>query len=99
MNGADGTDVLFDGLASVDYGSFELAPADAWEDSGDEFRNGAVNGLMAVGDPGSLFLMTGTYYCHVPVRVSLHWDAPPIEDSWWTSSKRPGRPTAATSFC
>ena len=74
--------VLFDGHALVDYGNFELAGEETWEDSGEAFRSGAVNALLAIGDPGHLFFRTGTYYGDVPVNVSLFADEPPVGDMW-----------------
>lgn len=82
MDGAGRGRVLFEGRTLVDYGNFELAREEAWEDSCEGFRSGRVNGLLALGDPGNLFLMTGTYFGDVPVRVSLHEEPPPVDDAW-----------------
>lgn len=73
--------VLFDGLAPVDYGQIYVTSRNL-PDMERAFA-GQANGLCGAGDPGALFLMTGTHSGRVRFRIELHDTEPPVADSEW----------------
>ncbi|MGV9212194.1 hypothetical protein ACTFTM_10090 [Micromonospora sp. RB23] len=73
--------VLFDGPAPVDYGQIYVTSRNL-PDMERAFA-GQANGLCGAGDPGALFLMTGTHSGRVRFRIELHDADPSVVDSEW----------------
>ncbi|WP_433537868.1 hypothetical protein ACQPZK_09180 [Micromonospora sp. CA-249363] len=73
--------VLFDGPAPVDYGQIYVTSREL-PDMQQAFA-GQANGLCGAGDPGVLFLMTGTHSGRVRFRIELHDDEPPTAAAEW----------------
>ncbi|MEV4518334.1 hypothetical protein AB0K00_56430 [Dactylosporangium sp. NPDC049525] len=73
--------VLFDGAAPVDYGQIYVTSREL-PDMQAAFA-GQVNGICGAGEPGALFLMTGTHYGRVRFTVELHDAEPPPAAPEW----------------
>jgi hypothetical protein len=87
--------VLFEGVVPVDYGQFYVVSQEL-PDMTKAFA-GQVNGLCGAGEPGALFLMTGTHSGQVRLRVELHEHEPPAAvDEWQEVVEAPFLPRAAT---
>lgn len=72
--------LLFDDLVFTCYAqmTFQTAPRPL---DLDRAFHGQANGLCGAGDPGALFLVTGTHTGSIPVRISL-WDSEPNLGDW-----------------
>jgi hypothetical protein len=87
--------VLFEGVVPVAYGQFYVVSREL-PDMTKAFA-GQVNGLCGAGEPGGLFLMTGTHSGQVRLRVELHEQEPPAAvDKWEEVVEAPFLPRAAT---
>lgn len=87
--------VLFEGAVPLAYGQFYVASQEL-PDMTKGFA-GQVNGLCGAGEPGALFLMTGTHTGRVRLRVELHEHEPPAAvDEWEEVVEAPFLPRAAT---
>ncbi|MET8368999.1 hypothetical protein ABZU42_04625 [Micromonospora profundi] len=73
--------VLFDGKAPVDYGQIYVTSREL-PDMHEAFA-GQANGLCGAGQPGALFLMTGTHSGRVRFTVELHDVEPPAAAEEW----------------
>ena len=73
--------VLFEGRVPVDYGQVYVTSREL-PDMSAAFA-GQVNGVCGAGVPGTLFLMAGTHYGHVGLRVELHDAEPPEAPPQW----------------
>ncbi|WLS45592.1 hypothetical protein Q3V37_30335 [Micromonospora profundi] len=73
--------VLFDGKAPVAYGQIYVTSREL-PDMSEAFA-GQVNGLCGAGQPGALFLMTGTHSGRVRFTVELHDVEPPAAAQEW----------------
>ncbi|HEX8346343.1 MAG TPA: hypothetical protein VF657_16615 [Actinoplanes sp.] len=86
--------ILFDGVVPVDYGQIYVTSRELPEMS--EAFAGQVNGLCGAGEPGALFLMTGTRCGRVRFEVELHDRAPSAAaDEWEEVVEAPFVPRAA----
>ncbi|MGC5382792.1 hypothetical protein ACPXB1_30415 [Micromonospora sp. DT68] len=73
--------VLFDGKAPVAYGQIYVTSREL-PDMHEAFA-GQANGLCGAGQPGALFLMTGTHSGRVRFTVELHDVEPPAAAEEW----------------
>ncbi|MFG2050590.1 hypothetical protein ACGFIW_24525 [Micromonospora sp. NPDC048935] len=73
--------VLFDGEAPVAYGQIYVTSRELPDM--DEAFAGQVNGLCGGGQPGALFLMTGTHTGRVRFTIELHDGEPPAAAEMW----------------
>ncbi|MEU4335917.1 hypothetical protein AB0F59_14905 [Micromonospora lupini] len=73
--------VLFDGKAPVDYGQIYVTSRELPNMEG-AFA-GQANGLCGAGQPGALFLMTGTHSGRVDLRIEVYDDEPPAATDEW----------------
>lgn len=75
--------ILHDAPLFVHYGQFYVAPpGSGGVDLIDAF-SGQANGLCGAAVSQHLFLITGLHSGHVPVRVTLHNEAPGEDDPAW----------------
>ncbi|MBQ1038822.1 hypothetical protein [Micromonospora sp. C81] len=74
--------VLFDGKAPVAYGQIYVTSRELPDDMAGSFA-GQANGLCGGGQPGTLFLMTGTHTGQVQFTVELHDVEPPVAAEEW----------------
>ncbi|WP_433650166.1 hypothetical protein ACQP2C_27405 [Micromonospora zamorensis] len=74
--------VLFDGKAPVAYGQIYVTSRELPDDMAGSFA-GQANGLCGGGQPGTLFLMTGTHTGQVQFTVELHDVEPPAAAEEW----------------
>ncbi|SCG56191.1 hypothetical protein [Micromonospora zamorensis] len=74
--------VLFDGKAPVAYGQIYVTSRELPDDMAGSFA-GQANGLCGGGQPGTLFLMTGTHSGQVQFTVELHDVEPPVAAEEW----------------
>ncbi|GIJ70734.1 hypothetical protein [Virgisporangium ochraceum] len=87
--------VLFEDVVPVAYGQFYVVSREL-PDMTKAFA-GQVNGLCGAGEPGALFLMTGTHSGRVRLRVELHEREPPAAaDEWEEVVEAPFVPRGAT---
>jgi hypothetical protein len=87
---------LFDGGFSVDYGQGYVMCFDAdWDGDMNAAFYGQANGLCGAGVPGALWLITGTNYGTVSMRVEAYDEAPPVDDGWEEIVEVPFHLTAA----
>ncbi|MEU7587327.1 hypothetical protein AB0A95_13605 [Micromonospora sp. NPDC049230] len=73
--------VLFDGEAPVAYGQIYVCTSELPDM--DRAFAGQVNGLCGAGQPGALFLMTGTHTGRVRFTIELHDGEPPPAAEVW----------------
>jgi hypothetical protein len=75
--------VLFSGELDVCYAQFYVvgAGADKWVDMRAAFAN-QTNGLCGNGQPGRLFLVTGTHTGRMRLTVEYTAEQPAIDDVW-----------------
>ncbi|MEU7751191.1 hypothetical protein [Micromonospora sp. NPDC049171] len=73
--------VLFDGEAPVAYGQIYVASSELPDM--DRAFAGQVNGLCGAGQPGALFLMTGTHTGRVRFTIEVHDGEPPAAAEMW----------------
>ncbi len=81
--------ILLDAVVWAGYGQFYLCSDDGLGPEMIEAFAGQSNGLCGAGCPGELFLMIGPRTTAVPMRIEVHDELPPVEDSWRTSSRFP----------
>ncbi len=75
--------ILFDAVAWTSYGQFYLhSGGDGLGPDMIEAFAGQSNGLCGAGCPGELFLMIGPHTAEVPMRIEVHDEPPPVDDSW-----------------
>ncbi|MFF0467271.1 hypothetical protein ACFYPX_07460 [Micromonospora zamorensis] len=74
--------VLFDGKVPVAYGQIYVTSRELPDDMAGSFA-GQANGLCGGGQPGTLFLMTGTHTGQVQFTVELHEVEPPAAEEEW----------------
>ncbi|MEH1124164.1 hypothetical protein [Micromonospora sp. CPCC 206061] len=73
--------VLFDGVVPVAYGQTYVTSREL-PDMSRAFA-GQANGLCGAGEPGALFLMTGTHSGRVHFTIELHDDEPATAVQEW----------------
>ncbi|MCZ7373724.1 hypothetical protein [Micromonospora sp. WMMC250] len=73
--------VLFDGKAPVHYGQIYVTSSDLPDM--DRAFAGQANGLCGGGQPGALFLMTGTHSGRVRFTIEVHDTEPPAAAEEW----------------
>ncbi|MFE6736021.1 hypothetical protein [Microbacterium sp. NPDC057650] len=72
--------VVFDGSVWTSYAQAALTTGELEPPLPDDAFRGQSNGLCGAAVDGTLFLITGTHTGQVPIRVSLHDEAPDLGD-------------------
>lgn len=87
--------ILFDGPVPVHYAQIYVTSRE--QPTMEEAFAGQVNGLCGAGEPGELFLITGTHTGRVRLRIESHDAEPPAAAPQWQEVvEAPFQPRAAT---